>query len=87
MLWHGLYASRPFLVAAGAKGVRALASGVLERKTLGHPSSEDNFERQNCFLRCGNEFQQGSESTAGDPSALPLHIVMQPEAGLAGCLG
>lgn len=72
--------------------VRALASGVFE-KTLGHPSFEDksidsgNSQRQNCFLQRGTEFQQGSESTAGDPSALPLNIVMQPEAGLAGSLG
>lgn len=30
--------------------------------------------------------QPGSESTAGDPSALPLDVVMQPEVRLAGRL-
>lgn len=61
--------------ATGVKGVRALALGVLKRKTL---------DSQSCFLQHGTEIQPGSESTAGNPLALPLHIVMQPEAGLTG---
>lgn len=72
------------VMAPEAKGLKSISLRCLEKEDI---LASITYGIPNSCLQRRAEIQPGSESTAGDPSALPLHIVMQPEARLTGSLG
>ena len=72
------------VMAPEAKGLKSISLRCLEKEDI---LASITYGIPNSCLQRRTEIQLGSESTAGDPSALPLHIVMQPEARLTGSLG